>query len=237
MLHRLNRLALAGGVACLAAARSPRAARASSPPRWCSETARLSPSTTRSPRRRPSPSAATASSPWAPRRRSRPTSATPPRSSTCRASSPCPASSTATCTSPASDRRSSASTCRRPGRWDDIVQMVADAAAKAKPGAWIVGRGWHQEKWDTAPEPNVDGFPTHDALSKVSPDNPVLLTHASGHATFANAKAMELAGVTRRTKTRRAAQIISDRAATRSASSPRTPRASSGGRTGPTGRR
>ncbi len=95
--------------------------------------------------------------------------------------------------------------------WDDIVQMVADAAAKAKPGAWIVGRGWHQEKWDKVPEPNVEGFPTHDALSKVSPDNPVLLTHASGHATFANAKAMELAGVTRRTPDPPGGEIIRDR--------------------------
>jgi len=95
--------------------------------------------------------------------------------------------------------------------WDDIVKMVADAVAKAKPGAWIVGRGWHQEKWDAVPEPNVDGFPVHDALSKVSPDNPVLLTHASGHATFANAKAMALAGVTRRTPDPEGGQIIRDK--------------------------
>jgi predicted amidohydrolase YtcJ len=42
----------------------------------------------------------------------------------------------------------------------------------------------------------VEGYPTHLALSSVSPGNPVLLTHASGHATMANAKAMELAGIT-----------------------------------------
>ena len=80
--------------------------------------------------------------------------------------------------------------------WDQIVLMVGEAAKKAKPGQWIYGRGWHQEKWTSKPEPNVEGFPVHDALSKVSPDNPVVLTHASGHATFANAKAMELSGVT-----------------------------------------
>ena len=60
--------------------------------------------------------------------------------------------------------------------WDDIVALVAAAAKKAKPGDWILGRGWHQEKWDRAPEPNIDGLPVHDALSKVSPENPVLLT-------------------------------------------------------------
>jgi predicted amidohydrolase YtcJ len=79
--------------------------------------------------------------------------------------------------------------------WDEIVAMVGDAAKKAKPGQWIYGRGWHQEKWKSVPEPNVEGFPTHESLSRVSPDNPVLLTHASGHASFANARAMQLSDV------------------------------------------
>ncbi len=80
--------------------------------------------------------------------------------------------------------------------WDQIVGMVAEKVKTAKPGEWIYGRGWHQEKWTARPNPNVEGFPTHESLSKVSPDNPVVLTHASGHASFANAKAMELSGVT-----------------------------------------
>ena len=80
--------------------------------------------------------------------------------------------------------------------WDEIVSMVAAAAKQAQPGEWIVGRGWHQEKWSSVPKPNVEGFPFHDALSKVSPNNPVMLTHASGHASFVNAKAMELSNIT-----------------------------------------
>ena len=44
--------------------------------------------------------------------------------------------------------------------WDEIVKMVADAVARAKPGQWIYGRGWHQEKWTVRPTPNVEGFPT-----------------------------------------------------------------------------
>ncbi len=83
--------------------------------------------------------------------------------------------------------------------WDEIVAMVEQAAKKAKPGEWILGRGWHQEKWSSPPQPNVEGFPTHASLSRVSPANPVLLTHASGHASFANAKAMEVSGVTAKT--------------------------------------
>jgi predicted amidohydrolase YtcJ len=79
--------------------------------------------------------------------------------------------------------------------WDEIVAMVAEAAAGAEPGAWIRGRGWHQEKWDEVPLPNVEGVPTHAALSAVSPHNPVYLTHASGHASIVNARALEVAGI------------------------------------------
>jgi len=94
--------------------------------------------------------------------------------------------------------------------WDEIVAMVKEAAGKARPGEWIRGRGWHQEKWDRRPAPAVEGFPTHHALSAASPNNPVVLEHASGHASFANAKAMELAGVTRSTKNPGGGEILKD---------------------------
>ena len=94
--------------------------------------------------------------------------------------------------------------------WDEIVKMVADAAKTAKPGQWIYGRGWHQEKWTSKPQPNVEGFPLHDSLSKVSPNNPVLLTHASGHASFANAKAMELSNVTGKTANPQGGDFLKD---------------------------
>ena len=95
--------------------------------------------------------------------------------------------------------------------WDQIVAMVAAAAREAKPGTWILGRGWHQAKWDPPPSPNVEGFPIHDQLSKVSPHNPVWLTHASGHAGFANAEAMRLAGIDRNTADPAGGQILKDR--------------------------
>ncbi len=83
--------------------------------------------------------------------------------------------------------------------WDDIVRMVGDAAKTARPGEWILGRGWHQEKWSPAPAQTIEGFPLHEALSRVSPNNPVWLTHSSGHAGFANAFAMRIAEVTKST--------------------------------------
>ena len=83
--------------------------------------------------------------------------------------------------------------------WNEIVTMVGDAAENAEPGSWIRGRGWHQEKWDALPPGAIDGMPDHTGLSEVSPNNPVFLGHASGHAGFANRAALELAGIDRNT--------------------------------------
>jgi len=94
--------------------------------------------------------------------------------------------------------------------WDEIVAMVGEAVKKAKPGDWIVGRGWHQEKWNPAPAKNYLGYPYHEELDKVSPNNPVLLSHASGHSLYANAKALELAGVTSTTKNPEGGEILKD---------------------------
>ena len=94
--------------------------------------------------------------------------------------------------------------------WDKIVAMVAEAVSRARPGEWIYGRGWHQEKWTSRPTVNVEGFPTHASLDKVSPNNPVLLVHASGHAAFANGKAMELSGIRRPTESPAGGEILRD---------------------------
>jgi hypothetical protein len=79
--------------------------------------------------------------------------------------------------------------------WEEIVDLVSREVRKVKPGDWIVGRGWHQDKWIRPPEPNIEGLPLHHSLSAVSPDNPVLLIHVSGHGVFVNAKALDLAGI------------------------------------------
>jgi predicted amidohydrolase YtcJ len=76
--------------------------------------------------------------------------------------------------------------------FDDIVAMVAAAAKEIPAGEWIVGRGWHQDKWQVRPTPSVEGLPLHDALSAATPDHPVMLIHTSGHAVFVNQKAMTL---------------------------------------------
>ena len=96
--------------------------------------------------------------------------------------------------------------------WEEIVQMVADEVQRLEPGVAIRGRGWHQEKWDHPPDPAVEGSPVHHSLSAVSPVNPVLLTHASGHAAFANARALELAGLNAESPDPPGGQLVRDAA-------------------------
>ena len=94
--------------------------------------------------------------------------------------------------------------------WQSIVAEVAEAAKTAEPGEWITGRGWHQEKWTSPIGKQVLGYPYHDELSAVSPNNPVVLGHASGHSVFANKKAMELAGVSKETPSPSGGEIVRD---------------------------
>ena len=94
--------------------------------------------------------------------------------------------------------------------WDDIVVQVRDKAKSSKPGTLIEGRGWHQEKWSRAPQPNVEGVPLHASLDAVSPRNPVVLEHASGHASFVNGAALRLAGITRNTPNPAGGEIVKD---------------------------
>lgn len=94
--------------------------------------------------------------------------------------------------------------------WDEIVEMVGEKVLESEKGEWIIGRGWHQEKWVRVPEEHIHGYPFHHELSEISPDNPVLLIHASGHATFANKAAMDVAGVNRETANPAGGEIVRD---------------------------
>ncbi len=94
--------------------------------------------------------------------------------------------------------------------WDEIITKVSIAADQALPGEWIIGRGWHQEKWTDPPNPNFNGYPYNEQISKATPFNPVMLIHASGHALIANKKAMEIAGINDNSKSPKGGNIVKD---------------------------
>jgi predicted amidohydrolase YtcJ len=86
--------------------------------------------------------------------------------------------------------------------YDEVIARVKAWAKDVTPGEWILGRGWDQTRW-----PGRE-FPTHEALSRAFPNNPVVLDRVDGHAILANAKAMELAGVTAATTDPAGGRII-----------------------------
>ncbi len=92
----------------------------------------------------------------------------------------------------------------------EVVERVAAAVRTRRPGDWIRGRGWHEGKWASPAPGAVRGFPVHAALSAVSPDNPVLLQRADGHAVLANARAMALRGITRGSAAPAGGELIRD---------------------------
>lgn len=81
--------------------------------------------------------------------------------------------------------------CEGAGGEQECVARVAARARAVAPGRWIRGNGWNHELWADR------RFPTLDALSAAVPDHPVVLTRADGHAVWANARALELAGIRR----------------------------------------
>lgn len=94
--------------------------------------------------------------------------------------------------------------------FSDIVNQVAVAADSAKPGQWIFGRGWHQDKWQPEDFSSVEGVPTNSPINRVAPDNPVYLVHASGHAAFANDAALRAAEISATTDDPAGGTIVRD---------------------------
>lgn len=95
--------------------------------------------------------------------------------------------------------------------WAEIVSMVEAEVPETPSGEWIIGRGWHQDKWAIREDVLVEGLPVHDSLSAVTPDNPVMLIHTSGHGVFVNQRAMSLVELGDDTEPPEGGEIVRDK--------------------------
>jgi len=77
--------------------------------------------------------------------------------------------------------------------FEEILGRVV-AFQEEKNAEYIIGRGWDQNDWDDK------NFPTKKELDSLFPNTPVSLRRIDGHAMLVNSKAMELAGITSKTK-------------------------------------
>lgn len=74
--------------------------------------------------------------------------------------------------------------------WSEALKRVSDFAKQHPEEPWIRGRGWDQNLFPGK------AYPTNKELNELFPDRPVLLQRIDGHAAIANAKALEMAGIT-----------------------------------------
>ncbi len=86
---------------------------------------------------------------------------------------------------------------------NEIVERVKQRAASATPGEWILGWGWDEGKW-------ASNYPSNQALSEATPQNPVFLVGLHTFAAWANQRALELAGINKDTKDPENGKILRD---------------------------
>jgi predicted amidohydrolase YtcJ len=85
---------------------------------------------------------------------------------------------------------------------EECLRRVEERAKKSKPGEWILGHGWNQNRWGD--------WPIASELDAIAPNNPVYLTAKSLHAAWANTAALKLANVTLQTSNPQNGQIQRD---------------------------
>jgi len=93
----------------------------------------------------------------------------------------------------------------------EMERRVREAASRAAPGEWILGRGWDQTRLP-ASELGAGGWPTRQLLDRAAPNNPVVLTRVDGHTSWVNGAALRLAGIDRSTRNPAGGEIVRDAA-------------------------
>jgi len=88
---------------------------------------------------------------------------------------------------------------------EQFLAMVKERVDRARPGEWVTGRGWIETFW------KPQAFPTRWDLDKISPNNPVVLTRADGHAVVVNSAAIKIAGVDKNTASPFGGEIMKDK--------------------------
>ena len=72
----------------------------------------------------------------------------------------------------------------------DVAALVRRMARRLEAGEWITGNNWHTGNW------SVEEWPAKHSLDEAAPNNPVFLRGMHSHASWANSKALEAAGIT-----------------------------------------
>lgn len=83
------------------------------------------------------------------------------------------------------------------------LKKIAERSAQLPEGEWLVGGGWDYTLGEGS-------LPTKEDIDSVVRDRPVYLQDIDGHSHWANSKALELAGITAKTKVPPGGEIVLD---------------------------
>ena len=75
----------------------------------------------------------------------------------------------------------------------DCLAKVREKALSLSPGEWVLGHGWNHNNWQ-------EGYGTATELDQAAPNHPVYLTGKSLHVSWANSRALLLAGIDEKTQ-------------------------------------
>ena len=80
---------------------------------------------------------------------------------------------------------------------DELKSRIRARAVESQKDGWIIGRGWDQDQF------RDKRYPTRKDLDDASDGRPVYIVRACGHIAVASSKALEIAGVSRATRSSR----------------------------------
>ena len=87
---------------------------------------------------------------------------------------------------------------------DELIEGIREAAERSEEGEWIRGAGYDDFKLSEKRNPN------RWDLDRAAPLNPVIITRMCGHVSVVNSLALELAGITKDTKSPEGGEIDKD---------------------------
>lgn len=86
---------------------------------------------------------------------------------------------------------------------EEMAALLTARLETALPGEWIIGGGWDEGAW-------ADDLPVKGPVDAVSPDHPVVLLGRRGFGLLANAKALEIAGISAETPSPSGGEVVKD---------------------------
>jgi hypothetical protein len=85
----------------------------------------------------------------------------------------------------------------------DIERTIREFAAAHPDRPWVIGRGWYYE-------PFPGGLPARRILDALVPDRPAYMVAYDGHTAWVNTKALQVAGITRKTRDPKNGVVVKD---------------------------